>query len=235
MGRAFAAFRQLQARPGICSRIGDSSITSHKEFANSLILGRLGQDYLHVIGSGNSFHTDDEKDNTMKTVAFIAVALALSAGAVSASSVNPGKAQIAAQLGVDATEYTSTELQLIAKARKDKEPLAEQFYLSHTNRTVQSGDVGVVTLGKAQVAAQLGLDPAAYTSAELSLISSARERNDVRAEAFYVNHENRVEGAAAGTVTPGQAQLAASLGVNPADYTLAELAVLKARESVANR
>lgn len=208
---------------------------SHKEFEKPLILGGGPYPYLPLIGSANSFPQDEEKDKAMKNIAFAAIALALTAGAVSASQVNPGKAQIAAQLGLDPAAYSSTELQLIAKARKQDEPRTEQFYLTHTNRAVQSGDVGVVTEGKAQIAAQLGLDPAAYSSAELSLINAARERDDHRAEAFYLNHENRSETSEGASLTPGHVQLAASLGVNPADYTTSELAVLKARQSIANR
>ena len=208
---------------------------SHKEFEKPLILGGRPCAYLPFIGSANSFPQDEEKDKAMKNIAFAAVALALTAGAVGAGPVNPGKAQIAAQLGLDPAAYSSTELQLITKARKENEPRSEQFYVTHTNRAIQSGDVGVATEGKAQVAAQLGLDPAAYSSAELSLINAARERDDRLAEAFYVNHDNRNGASEAASLTPGHVQLAASLGVNAADYTTSELAVLKARQSIANR
>ena len=109
----------------------------------------------------------------MKRIAIIALAAVVAASGASASVTNPGKAQIAAQLGLDASEYSSTELSLIAKAREDRDHQAEAFYLSHTNRQAPE-DSSIVTPGKAQIAAQLGVDATAYSSAELAALSAAR-------------------------------------------------------------
>ncbi|SEM57846.1 hypothetical protein SAMN04488103_101532 [Gemmobacter aquatilis] len=169
----------------------------------------------------------------MKRIAIIALAAVVAASGASASVTNPGKAQIAAQLGLDASEYSSTELSLIAKARKDADHKAEAFYLSHTNREVRDA-VGQVNPGKAQIAAQLGLDPAEFTSAELSLIAMAREDGDHQAEAFYLSHTNRQSPEDASIVTPAKAQIAAQLGVDASAYTSAQLAQLSAARSVAD-
>ena len=125
----------------------------------------------------------------MKSIALVAAAL-IAAGTASAQEVSPGKAQLAALLGVDAAAYSLAELNTIYEARRDSDRKAETFYLSHKNRE-QRGGVGEVSSGKAQLAAILGVDPAEYTLAELNSIRQARVDRDWKAEAFYLSHQNR--------------------------------------------
>ena len=77
--------------------------------------------------------------------------------------------------------------------------------------------------GSAQLAANLGLDPAKYTLAELSIIDSARKAKNDDLAAFYTSGRNRDIRGGIGEVGEGKAQLAASLRVNAADYSLSDL------------
>lgn len=85
-----------------------------------------------------------------------------------------------------------------------------------------------VSAGHAQFAALLGVDPQAYSLAELTELEVALSDNDTARAAYILSHENREQRGGAGNVSAGKAQLAAGLGVNPADYSLAELSALAA-------
>ncbi|MER5171263.1 hypothetical protein [Thioclava sp. GXIMD2076] len=88
--------------------------------------------------------------------------------------------------------------------------------------TASAGIASAEGAGHAQLAQQLNLDGAQFTTAELTTIADARRDNDTNTANYFIEHENRTA-APAHEVTPGKAQLAAQLGVNPAKYTLAEL------------
>lgn len=79
-----------------------------------------------------------------------------------------------------------------------------------------------VNPGKAHVAA-LGIDPAAYSLTELSLINEAKRANNDEALNYYLSHTNRKAASSPEAVTPAEAQLAAKLRLDPALYTQAEL------------
>lgn len=162
----------------------------------------------------------------MKSIAILTAAL-LTAGAAHSQDVSAGKAQIAAALGLDASQYSLAELSVIAEARRDNDREVGQFYVSGANRTV-SGGIGEVSPGKAQIAAQLGLDPAEYTLTELGQIETALKLDRDATAAHFVSHRNRDTRGAAGEVSPGKAQLAAALGVDADDFSLAELSALNA-------
>lgn len=83
-----------------------------------------------------------------------------------------------------------------------------------------------ISPGHAQFAATLNLDAAQYSLEELSNIQAARRDNDVNAERFYLTGASRENRGGVGQVSPGKAQLAAPLGVNAAEYSLAELIAL---------
>lgn len=162
----------------------------------------------------------------MKSFALVAAAI-VAAGAASAQEVAPGKAQIAAQLGLDAAEYALNELVSIGEARRENDPQAEAYFLSRQNRDVRGG-VGEVSPGKAQIAALLGVEAAEFSLNELISIEKARRENDPQLEAFYLSHQNREVRGGVGQVSPGKAQLAAILGLNPAEYSLGDLAAIEA-------
>lgn len=167
----------------------------------------------------------------MKSIVILAAAL-IAAGAAQAQDISAGKAQIAAALGLDASQYSLAELSVIADARRDNNREVGQFYVSGANRAV-SGGIGEVSPGKAQIAAQLGLDPAAYTLAELGQIKAALKLERDATAAHFVSHRNRDTRGAAGAVSPGKAQLAAALGVDANEFSLAELSALNTAHRVA--
>ncbi len=92
--------------------------------------------------------------------------------------------------------------------------------------TATAGVASAQSAGHDQLAAQLGLNGAQFTTAELTSISDARRDGDNAGAAYFLNHDNRATEAAS-TVSAGKAQIAAQLGVNPADYTLAELVTVQ--------
>lgn len=154
------------------------------------------------------------------TPALIALTLAGAASAATPSS----DYQLAAAAGVPAGQYTAAELQSIIDARRENDLAKLNFFLSGANRAaaeVQGDSAG-------QLAKIAGVQPGAYSASELQMIIDARKENDRDRVAYVLSGTNRVAPAAAEVVTPGEAQLAASLGVDPAKYTLAELTALTA-------
>ena len=128
-------------------------------------------------------------------------------------TVTPGKAQLAAQLGVDPADFTTSELMGLDSARSENDYGTWKFIISGDNRKVEKP--GFVTPGKAQLAAQLGVNPADFTTSELIGLDSARSENDYGTWKFIISGDNRkVE--KPGTATPGKVQLAAQLGLDSA-------------------
>ena len=74
-----------------------------------------------------------------------------------------------------------------------------------------------------QLAKLAGVAPGTYSASELALIIDANKNKNAQYKAYILSGANRVASAEAAVVTPGEVQLAASLGVDPAQYTLAEL------------
>ena len=163
----------------------------------------------------------------MKTLLASAAILAAISGAALASSpvpgVSAGDAQLALTAGVEPGRYSRAELIRILDAKRENDAGAVQYYLSGANRTSAAGNDSA---GAVQLALTAGVEPGAYSVPELIQIIDAKRENDTELLNFILSGANR-QGEGEG-VSPGKAQLAASLGLNPADYTLAELAVLTA-------
>ncbi|MFQ6549304.1 hypothetical protein AADZ90_015200 [Aestuariibius sp. 2305UL40-4] len=116
----------------------------------------------------------------MKTLALAAVAAAAFSAPAFASD------QLAAQLGLDAGSYSVAELIEIRAALESEERTQSDFYINERSSVVSTQSVGI-TAGHSQLAAQLGLDPSAYTVSELVQIRAALE-NDKRTFAdFYIS------------------------------------------------
>lgn len=156
----------------------------------------------------------------MNRFTFAAAALALGTSALAAHAASPAAEQLAAKLGLNADAYSVTELNIIDRALQEGDANTANLYLKGGNR-VASGNS--VTAGSAQIAANLGLDPSKYSLAELTIIDSARKAKNDDLAAFYTSGRNRDIRGGIGEVGEGKAQLAASLRVNPADYSLSEL------------
>jgi hypothetical protein len=82
-----------------------------------------------------------------------------------------------------------------------------------------------------QLARSLGVEPGAYTLAELStikgLLDSGSSLDREEASVYEALAAHGVVSTQSVESSTAKAQLATFLGVNPADYTLAELAVMK--------
>lgn len=150
------------------------------------------------------------------TPALIALSLASAAHAGEVST----DAQLAGAAGVAAGQYTAAELQNIIEARRDNNQNAVNFYVSHGARAEANGDAGD------QLAKLAGVEAGKYTPNELQRIINAKVNNNREEVAAVLSGATRSSTDAVGVVTPGKAQLAASLGLNPADYTLAQLTAL---------
>lgn len=82
-------------------------------------------------------------------------------------AVTPGRAQIAAKLGLDPAQYTLSELSIIDSALTAKNTTLADFYISGRNRDIRGG-VGEVSEGKAQLAAALRVNAADYSLNQLT-------------------------------------------------------------------
>ncbi|WFE76535.1 hypothetical protein [Roseinatronobacter sp. S2] len=91
--------------------------------------------------------------------------------------VSPGKARIAAALGVNAADYSLSELTALDVARSENETHTEAFILSRQGG-VSRGGAGEVSPGKARIAAELGVNAADYSLNELVALSAARLGDD---------------------------------------------------------
>ena len=107
----------------------------------------------------------------MKTFAFVAVAAAALSAPAFASD------QLAAQLDLDAGNYTLTELIEIKSAIESEDRTRADFYINERSSVVSTQSVGV-TAGQAQLAAQLGVDPANYSTAELARLVTIQNQDD---------------------------------------------------------
>jgi hypothetical protein len=157
------------------------------------------------------------------------VALGLAAGAASAQSVNPGLEQLAALAGVNAAGYTQADLVNLIDAQRSNDQEKAAFITATASgvasRAETAGYVGL-SQGDVQLAKLAGVEPGVYSASELNRLIAAKNANDPQTVAFILNHTDRVDAGGLGTVSQGKAQLAAQLGVNPADYTLAQLSAL---------
>lgn len=157
-----------------------------------------------------------------------ALILAALTGAAAASSAQPrlnaGDVQLAHSAGVEPGRYSRAELINIIDARQDGETSRLNYVLSGANRT--SG-AATGTAGLDQLAASAGVEPGQFTANELQRLIIAKAEGDTNEVRFVVSGNARAAANPAAVVTPGEAQLAAAIGVDPAQYTLAELIALQ--------
>ncbi|MFE3838326.1 hypothetical protein [Pseudogemmobacter sonorensis] len=165
---------------------------------------------------------------SIKNIGFAALITIASVGsAIAAGAGSDGKDQLARILGVDADQFTTAQLLQLQDARRENDAERFNFILSQAGGATASAGAST-SAGNVQRALALGVEPGRFTAAELSQLEVARRNGDTEVVKFILSGDNRKPAAEAGVVTAGKAQLAASLGVNPADYTLAELTRLDA-------
>ncbi len=154
------------------------------------------------------------------------LAIAALSGVANASSpavaTGPGDVQLALSAGVEPGQFTRSELLNILDARSENDTTKLNFYLTGENRV--QGQPSSASIG--QLAASAGVRDGDFTAAQLSQLAEARRENDVTTVNFILNGSAK-PAAAAEVVTPGEAMLAAIVGVDPAQYTLAELVALQ--------
>lgn len=146
------------------------------------------------------------------------IALVLAAGAASAQSVSSADIQLAASAGVQPGLYSQAQLIQLVEARRDNDAAAVKFILGQAGTAATRADFGAVS----PVTTTGGL-----TAIEQVQLNDAIRDNDRATVNYILSGENRKPAESASTVTPGKAQLAALVGVDPAKYTLAQLVAMQ--------
>lgn len=162
-----------------------------------------------------------------KLTASALILATLSGAALAASAqpgVNAGDVQLALTAGVEPGAYSRAELINIIEAKRENDATRLNYFLSGANR---AADSVTSSAGLDQLAASAGVEAGKYTAAELQQLIRARQDGDTEVVNFILSGANRAAANPAEVVTPGEAQLAALVGVDPAQYTLAELIALQ--------
>lgn len=146
------------------------------------------------------------------------------AGAAFAGS---GSDELARQLGVAPGAYTDAQLIQLDAAKRDREFDTYNFILSQGNGVASRGDSAgsaTVSVGAAELAKSLGLAPGAYSVSSMIQLQNAIDDRDTQAISFILGgSKDGNSGNDRGVVTPGKADLARALGLDPANYTTSEL------------
>lgn len=158
------------------------------------------------------------------------VALTAPFAGVAMAGETAGAVQLARITGVPVGEYTVAQMIQLQDARRDGDKAAEAFILSQGKSAVSrsdKSDAAPVTAGAAQLARLVGVTPGAFSMSDLVRLQTAISEGDRQTIAFILGGStSRDTVNDIGVVTPGKAQLAASLGLDPAAHTTAELAAL---------
>lgn len=159
---------------------------------------------------------------------FVAGFVGVVAGPAFADGVSPGAVMLANVNGVEPGTYTVSDLIRLDDAQRESVQASEVRFIkqngTYTTRA-NTWDVGPVNSeGADQVAGASEAPKGVHSIDELIQISNAQRENDYRTENFYTSGTNRqTTDGDVGSVTPGKAQLAASLGVDPTQYTTSQL------------
>ncbi len=159
---------------------------------------------------------------------FLTAAFVLTAAAPALASD-----QFANSLNLDAGSYSTAELVALRSAMENDNQAAANFILNGgADRTASD-------IGSAQLAASVGVEPGVYTTAELVALKSAMDSDDQSAVRFIKanpggSDTSFVVSSKGSEISGGRAQLAASLGVDASDYSVAQLTRLKATQSSDN-
>ncbi|MFM7336139.1 MAG: hypothetical protein ACKO2N_21610 [Tabrizicola sp.] len=153
--------------------------------------------------------------------------VALTAPLAGMAVAGQGAEQLAKQVGVPPGAYSVAQMIQLQDARRDGDKAAEAFILSQGNdgvsRSDKSGDA-VPSKGAEQLARLVGVTPGTYSVNEMIRLQDAINEGDRQAIAFILGGSNGGNtGNDIGIVTPAKAQMAASLGLDPAAHTTADL------------
>ncbi len=145
-------------------------------------------------------------------------AVLLASGAAFAQSVSSADVQLAASAGVEPGVYTTAQMIQIIEARREGDATHLAFLLSQSSPVATRSDFTAVITSEA---------PDGLSAVEQIQLQEARREHERTTETFILTGTNRQSAKSASVVTPGEAQLAALIGVDPADYTLAELVAMQ--------
>ncbi len=129
--------------------------------------------------------------------------------------------QLAASLGVEPGAYSVAELAALQNAIEDRDHQRIEMILGGGSIVSTQGRAGA---GQAQLAAQLGVEPGAFDVPELIELRIAYEENDDQRVRKILSGGSVVSTQGAGVA--GHDQMAQQLGVDPAQYSSAEIAAM---------
>ncbi|MFQ6546527.1 hypothetical protein AADZ90_001110 [Aestuariibius sp. 2305UL40-4] len=129
--------------------------------------------------------------------------------------------QLAQSLGVDPGAYSVSELATLKAAMEEHDHQKVDLILGGGAIVSTQGRAGA---GQAQLAAQLGVAPGAYDVADLIELRVAYEENDDQRVRKILSGGSVVSTQDSGVA--GHDQMARQLGVDPADYTNAQIAAM---------
>lgn len=128
--------------------------------------------------------------------------------------------QLAAQLGVDAADYSTAQLVELKSAVE----AGDSWHIARIKAEARGTDAAFSTksgpsAGQVQLAAQLGVDANAYTLSELTKLKSAVENNDASEIRAVLDHEP----ANTADTPSARIQLGKSVGMDPTSSSRADL------------
>jgi len=161
---------------------------------------------------------------------FALTLIALTTPIAGTAFAGQGADQLAKLAGVPVGVYTVAQLIQLQDARREGDKVAEAFILGQGNDGVSRSTMSVDNVGGAgaeQLARLVDVAPGAYSVNEMIRLRDAINENDRAGVDYILNgSDSGNTGNDIGVVTPGKAQLAASLGLDPAAHTTAELVAL---------
>lgn len=160
-------------------------------------------------------------------------AVALTSAAVTAialpavaQGVSPGVVQLSNQLGVVPGSLSLNELSQLANAKRENDAEAIRHITRGSGLSKSTMNVGGSSSpAAAQLEAALRVAPGQYSLTELTRLRQAQIDGDRETAQYILSGANRAATEATST-NAGKAQIAAQLGVNPADYSLAQLVAM---------
>lgn len=108
---------------------------------------------------------DAQRENDRKTIAFILSQRGAEVSRTEQGTVNAGAAQLAASVGVDAGQFSLSELVRLDRALEKNDTATVRFILSGG---LGNGAIPATGPGAQQMAAALGIDASGYTLSELT-------------------------------------------------------------------
>lgn len=132
--------------------------------------------------------------------------------------------QLALSMGMEPGVYSTTELLQLQAALDDNNQILFQHLMTEFSDASAHDRAGTTTTSPSvqQLANSIGVPPDQFTLSELLQLHTAIQESDTNTVAFILNGGS--EAPVDGSYSQGHLQLAREMGVDPADYTVSELA-----------